>query len=97
LPDRASRIAAALAAGKHVLVDGAMSATADDAFDLASHARPYGRCLMAESGSSSIPGCASSRSSWQPVNPESYIAGGAPCPVAPPIPRLRSVSALPGG
>jgi predicted dehydrogenase len=50
LPDRASRIAAALAAGKHVLVDGAMSATADDAFDLASHARTYGRCLMAESG-----------------------------------------------
>lgn len=46
LDARSGQIAAALAAGKHVYVDGPISRLADDAFELATRARAYDRCLI---------------------------------------------------
>ena len=46
LEARSGQIAAALAAGKHVYVDGPISRFADDAFELASRARAHDRCLL---------------------------------------------------
>jgi predicted dehydrogenase len=49
LQARGGQIAAALAAGKHVLVDGPVSTGSDEAFELARRARASDRCLVAES------------------------------------------------
>jgi predicted dehydrogenase len=48
LEERPRQIGAALAMGKHVLVDGPLSRFADEAFELASSARAFGRCLVSE-------------------------------------------------
>jgi predicted dehydrogenase len=48
LEERPHQIGAALAMGKHVLVDGPLSRFADEAFELASSARAFGRCLVSE-------------------------------------------------
>jgi predicted dehydrogenase len=46
LPERVSHVRRALAADKHVLVEGPISMAADDTFDLAARARERSRCLL---------------------------------------------------
>ena len=46
LPERLVAASAALAAGKHVFVEGPLSGSAEDVLDLAARARQCGRCLF---------------------------------------------------
>jgi predicted dehydrogenase len=48
LDERPDQIDAALAMGKHVLVDGPLAMSANEAFDLASRARAFSRSLITE-------------------------------------------------
>jgi predicted dehydrogenase len=50
LPARIGHVRSALAANKHVLVDGPLSMAADDTFDLSARARERGRCLLVGNG-----------------------------------------------
>jgi predicted dehydrogenase len=50
LPARVGHVRSALAADKHVLVEGPMSMAADDTFDLAARARERARCLLVGNG-----------------------------------------------
>jgi len=50
LPARVGHVRSALAADKHVLVDGPLSMASDDTFDLAERARERSRCLLVGNG-----------------------------------------------
>ena len=50
LPARITHVRSALAADKHVLVEGPLSMAADDTFDLAARARERSRCLLVGNG-----------------------------------------------